>query len=102
MGEIMNDFDNQIKEATSNCLHLHVPVDEYVKIRMDESREQKKNAPPDQELLDWEVDMDENVGMLMDECEQLSFAAEYWKRKYEDLSRNIIDFVREVKLDAQL
>lgn len=102
MGEVMNNFDDQIKEATSNCLHLHVSVDEYVKIRMAESREEKKNRPPDEEMLDWEVDMDENVGMLMYECEKSDFAAEYWKRKYEDLSRNIIDFAREVKLDAQL
>lgn len=76
-----------MEEARDNCLHLHTTVHDYVKIRMAESRKAKKNAPPDQEMLDWEVDTDENVGMLMDECEQLEFAAEYWKRNYFDLAQ---------------
>ena len=54
---------------------------------MAESKEEKKNRPPDEEMLDWEVDMNENVGMLMHECEQLEFAAEYWKRNYFDLAQ---------------
>ena len=76
-----------MKQAKANCLHLHTTVHEYVKIKMAESKEEKKNRPPDEEMLDWEVDMNENVGMLMHECEQLEFAAEYWKRNYFDLAQ---------------
>ena len=80
-------WENQVKQAKANCLHLHTTVHEYVKIKMAESKEEKKNRPPDEEMLDWEVDMNENVGMLMHECEQLEFAAEYWKRNYFDLAQ---------------
>ena len=80
-------WENQVKQAKANCLHLHTTVHEYAKIKMAESKEEKKNTPPDEEMLDWEVDMNENVGMLMHECEQLEFAAEYWKRNYFDLAQ---------------
>jgi len=59
-------WENQVKEAKDNCLHLRTTVYEYVEIRMAESKEEKKNRPP--------------------EVEQLSFAAEYWKRNYYTLA----------------
>lgn len=80
-------WENQVKEAKDNCLHLHTTVYEYVEIRMAQLREEKKNRPPDEEMLDWEVDIDENVGMLMHECDKSDFAAEYWKRNYFSLAQ---------------
>ena len=37
-------WENQVKQAKANCLHLHTTVHEYVKIKTAESKEEKKNS----------------------------------------------------------